>query len=471
MNDILIVDDEQDIRDLIGEILSEEGFKVRSVGNSEDCMEEIDANPPAVLLLDIWLKDSAMDGIDILKATKRNNPDIPILIISGHGNIEIAVAAIKQGAYDFVEKPFNTDQLLVVVKRAFEHSILRQENVLLRRGGSKDYSMVGQSQSFRTMYAQLEKVANSNARVMLSGGAGSGKELAARTIHNLSSRNSAPFIVVNCSSSNSDMLEEKLFGVEKEGKNFVSGWLEEAHGGTILFDEISELPATVQQKLLKCLNEQSFERINGKSKVRVEFRVISTTNKDLSAEVEEGRFRSELFHRLNVIPILVPSLEERREDIPLLIEHFVGQFNVSQGLPARSISEDALAFLQTMKWPGNIRQLRNLVERVLILGADRESIKVTEFLSEEDQTSDLSSLPIDPNLSKLPLRDARECFERDYLLLQINRFNGNISKTASFVGMERSALHRKLKSLNIVTNLKTGSRVAEILDGEDASTI
>jgi two-component system nitrogen regulation response regulator NtrX len=467
LNDILIVDDEQDIRDLIGEILRDEGFKVRSVGNSEDCMVEIDSNPPAVLLLDIWLKDSAMDGIDILKATKRNNPDIPILIISGHGNIEIAVAAIKQGAYDFVEKPFNTDHLLVVVKRAFEHSILLQENVLLRRGGSQDHSMIGQSQAFRTMLAQLERVANSNARVMLSGGAGSGKELAARTIHNLSTRNSAPFIVVNCSSPNSDKLDETLFGIEKEGKVLSSSLLEDGHGGTILFDEISELPSIIQQKLLKCLNEQSFERVNGKSKVRVEFRVISTTNKDLNVEVEEGRFKSELFHRLNVIPILVPGLEERREDIPMLIDHFVSQFNTSQGLPLRSISEEALAFLQTMKWPGNIRQLRNLIERVLILGVDKESIKVTEFLSEEDANSDLSSLPIDPNLSKLPLRDARECFERDYLLLQINRFNGNISKTASFVGMERSALHRKLKSLNIVTNLKTGSRVAEILEDED----
>ena len=466
MTDILIVDDEEDIRDLVSEILKDEGFNVRSVGNSEDCMAELDARKPSVLLLDIWLKDSEMDGIDILKATRRSDPDIPILIISGHGNIEIAVAAIKQGAYDYVEKPFNTDQLLVVVKRAYEHSELLQENVLLKRGDAEDHSMIGQSQTFRTMLSQLEKVASSNARVMLSGGGGSGKELAARTIHKLSSRNAGPFIIVNCASSNPDKLEEILFGIEYDDKKFVAGLLEKAHGGTILFDEISDLPMDIQQKILRCLNEQCFERVGGQSKVSVEFRVISTTNKNLSSEVEEGRFKSELFHRLNVIPILIPSLEDRREDIPSLIEHFVSSFSTSQGLPNRSVSEDALAFLQTMKWPGNIRQLRNLVERVLILGVDKDSIKVTEILSEEDPGSELSSLPIDPNLAKLPLREARECFERDYLLLQINRFNGNISKTASFVGMERSALHRKLKSLNIVTNIRTGSRVAEISDSE-----
>ncbi|MFL2789741.1 MAG: sigma-54-dependent transcriptional regulator [Paracoccaceae bacterium] len=466
MTDILVVDDEEDIRDLVSEILKDEGFNVRSVGNSEDCMAEIDAKKPSVLLLDIWLKDSEMDGIDILKATRRKNPDIPILIISGHGNIEIAVAAIKQGAYDYVEKPFNTDQLLVVVKRAYEHSELLQENVLLKQGDAEDHSMIGQSQTFRAMLSQLEKVASSNARVMLSGGAGSGKGLAAKTIHKLSSRKASPFIIFNCASSNPNKLEEILFGIEHSEKKFTTGLLEEAHGGTILFDEISELPMDIQQKLLRCLNEQSFERVGGQSKVHVEFRVISTTNKILSLEVEQGRFKSELFHRLNVIPILIPSLEDRREDIPLLIEHFVSSFNTNQGLPNRSVSEEALAFLQTMKWPGNIRQLRNLVERVLILGVDKESIKVTEIFSEEEPGSELNGLPMDPNLAKLPLREARECFERDYLLLQINRFNGNISKTASFVGMERSALHRKLKSLNIVTNIRTGSRVAEISDSE-----
>ena len=466
MTDILIVDDEEDIRDLVSEILKDEGFEVRSVGNSEDCMAEIDTKKPSVLLLDIWLKDSEMDGIDILKATKKNNPDIPILIISGHGNIEIAVAAIKQGAYDYVEKPFNTDQLLVVVKRAYEHSELLQENVLLKRGDAEDDSLIGQSQTFRAMLTQLEKVASSNARVMLSGGGGSGKGLAAKTIHKLSSRQASPFVIVNCASSNPNKLEEVLFGIEHDNEKSVAGLLEKAHGGTVLFDEIAELPMDLQQKLLRCLNEQSFERAYGQSKVRVEFRVISTTNKNLSLEVAEGRFKSELFHRLNVIPILIPSLEDRREDIPLLIEHFVNSFNTSQGLPNRSVSEDALAFLQTMKWPGNIRQLRNLVERVLILGVDRDSIKVSEILSEEDSGSELNSLFMDPNLAKLPLREARECFERDYLLLQINRFNGNISKTASFVGMERSALHRKLKSLNIVTNIRTGSRVAEVSDSD-----
>jgi len=466
LNDILIVDDEKDIRDLIAEILKDEGFKVRVAGNSEDCLKEIDSNPPAVLLLDIWLKDSEMDGIDILKATKRNNPDIPILIISGHGNIEIAVAAIKQGAYDFVEKPFNTDQLLVVVKRAFEKSKLLRENLSLRKGSIDKEFLVGQSGTFKSMQSQLEKVSSSNARVMLSGEAGSGKEVAARIIHNNSTRSSAPFTVINCSSSELEGFDEILFGVEKDDKVFLQGLLEKAKGGTVLFDEISELPIVLQKQLLNCLNDQSFVRKNGKSKVKIDFRVISSTNKNLGSLIEENKFSNELYHRLNVIPIRIPSLEDRREDIPLLINHFVSQFNVEQGLPVREVSADALAFLQTMQWPGNIRQLRNLIERVLILGVDKDSIKVAEFVSKEEKVNEKIGLNMDPNLATLPLRDAREHFERDYLLLQINRFGGNISKTASFVGMERSALHRKLKSLNIVTNLKTGSRVAEVLENE-----
>ena len=466
MKDILIVDDEKDIRELIAEILKDEGFKVRVAANSEDCLKEIDSNPPAVLLLDIWLKDSEMDGIDILKATKKNNPDIPILIISGHGNIEIAVAAIKQGAYDFVEKPFNTDQLVVVVKRAFEKSKLLQENLLLRKGGADKEFLVGQSSAFKSMQSQLEKVSSSNARVLLSGESGSGKEVAARIIHNNSTRSSAPFTVINCSSSELEGFDEILFGVEKDDKVFLQGLLEKAKGGTVLFDEISELPIVIQKQLLNCLNDQSFVRKNGKSKVKIDFRVISSTNKNLGSLIEENKFSNELYHRLNVIPIRIPSLEDRREDIPLLINHFVSQFNVEQGLPVREVSADALAFLQTMQWPGNIRQLRNLIERVLILGVDKDSIKVAEFVSKEEKVNEKIGLNLDPNLATLPLRDAREHFERDYLLLQINRFGGNISKTASFVGMERSALHRKLKSLNIVTNLKTGSRVAEVLENE-----
>jgi len=313
----------------------------------------------------------------------------------------------------------------------------------------------------------LEKVSSSNARVMLSGEAGSGKEVAARIIHNNSTRSSAPFTVINCSSSELEGFDEILFGVEKDDKVFLQGLLEKAKGGTVLFDEISELPIVIQKQLLNCLNDQSFVRKNGKSKVKIDFRVISSTNKNLGSLIEENKFSNELYHRLNVIPIRIPSLEDRREDIPLLINHFVSQFNVEQGLPVREVSAEALAFLQTMQWPGNIRQLRNLIERVLILGVDKDSIKVAEFVSKEEKVNEKIGLNMDPNLATLPLRDAREHFERDYLLLQINRFGGNISKTASFVGMERSALHRKLKSLNIVTNLKTGSRVAEVLENDN----
>jgi two-component system, NtrC family, nitrogen regulation response regulator NtrX len=466
MGDILITDDERDIRELISDILQDEGFTTRLAGTSDECMAEIAASSPALMILDIWLKDSNMDGIDILKSVKRDHPDIPIVIISGHGNIEIAVAAIKQGAYDFIEKPFNIDQLLVVIRRAMETAKLRRENVELKRGDVANTDMLGDSAAFRTLKGQLDKVTKSNGRVMLTGPAGAGKEIAARYIHSNSNRASAPFITVNSASIEPDRMEEVLFGREGGTKGIEKGLLEEANGGVIYFEEIADMPLGTQSKILRVLVDQRFQRVGGTDKVQVDLRVISSTNRDLAAAIDAGTFREELYHRLNVVPIPVPSLEERREDIPVLAEYFIETFNKTQGLPLRKLADDARALLQTMLWPGNVRQLKNVVERVLILGENSDEIAAKELpASDEAAAVDEGRIVLSGGLATLPLRDARELFEREYLLTQINRFGGNISRTASFVGMERSALHRKLKSLGVVTTNKAGGRVA-FVEGE-----
>lgn len=455
MGSILIVDDERDIRELIGDILRDEGYSVRLAGNSDDCMAEINAEAPALMILDIWLKDSRMDGIDILKTVKRDNPDVPVVIISGHGNIEIAVAAIKQGAYDFIEKPFNIDQLMVVVGRAMETSRLRRENHDLRRREVTSADMLGSSAAFRGLKAQLDKVTKSNGRVMLTGQPGSGKELAARYIHAHSNRATSAFVTVTSATIEPDRMEEVLFGRETADRGVEKGLLEQAHGGVIYFDEVADMPLGTQSKILRVLTEQQFTRIGGTDKVRVDLRVISSTTRDLRADIVQGRFRQELYDRLNVVPIAVPSLEERREDIPELALHFIETFHRSQGLPNRRLTPEAEAMLQTMAWPGNIRQLRNVIERVLILGEASGQIEARELPGREGPQGEADGkLILGPGLATLPLREARELFEKEYLLTQINRFGGNISRTASFVGMERSALHRKLKSLGVVTTAK-----------------
>ena len=451
MSDILIVDDERDIRELI----------------ADDAIAAVNDEPPALMILDIWLKDSRMDGIDILKSVKRDNPDIPVVIISGHGNIEIAVAAIKQGAYDFIEKPFNIDQLLVVIRRAMETSRLRRENSELRRRDMTTADMVGHSAVFKAMMNQLDKVTKSNGRVMLSGPAGAGKEVAARYIHAKSNRANSPFVTVGCASVEPERMEEVLFGRETPARGIEPGLLEQAHGGVIYFDEVADMPFVTQSKILRVLVDQQFTRLGGTDKVRVDLRVISSTNRNLEEEIAAGRFRQELFHRLNVVPIPVPALEERREDIPVLAEHFIEMFHQTQGLPLRNFSPDAIAFMQTMAWPGNVRQLRNLIERLLILGEGTGPIEARELPSEEEKETGDGRIVLSSALATLPLREAREAFEREYLLTQINRFGGNISRTANFVGMERSALHRKLKSLSVVTGNKSGARVA-YLDEEDS---
>ena len=459
LGNILIVDDEKDIRQLISDILKDEGYSTKLAANSTECINEINSSPPDLLILDIWLKDSHMDGIDILKVSQRDNPEIPVVIISGHGNIEIAVAAIKQGAYDFIEKPFNTDQLLVVINRAMEVSKLRRENSALKIQDITRSEMVGKSTAFKNLKNNLDKVTKSNGRVLLTGPPGSGKEVAARYIHANSNRNNFPFITINCASIESNRMEEVLFGTQYKGSEVEPGLLEMAHGGVVYFDEVADMPIGTQSKILRVLVEQQFIRLGGSDTVRVDLRVISSTTKNLKALITEGKFREELYHRLNVVPIEVPSLEDRRDDIPELSLLFLQELHSQQGLSARKLSEDSLAFLQSMEWPGNVRQLKNHIERILILGPNDDFISVNELNELDPSSEDEHIETVINNIVTLPLREARELFERDYLLTQINRFGGNISRTASFVGMERSALHRKLKSLNITARPKTDPRV------------
>ncbi|MEJ2035336.1 MAG: sigma-54 dependent transcriptional regulator [Maritimibacter sp.] len=470
MADILIVDDERDIRELISDILEDEGYTTRLAGNSSDAVAEVKRELPGLMILDIWLKDSAMDGIDILKLVKREHPEVPVVIISGHGNIEIAVAAIKQGAYDFIEKPFNIDQLMVVIGRAMETSRLRRENVELKRRDSGPIEMIGTSAAFKTLKSNLEKVMRSNGRVMLTGPAGAGKELAARMIHAGSDRAQAPFVVLNSASVEPDRMEEVLFGRETPERGIEPGLLEEANGGVIYFDEVADMPLGTQSKILRVLLEQSFARVGGADKISVDVRVISSTTRDLPQEIAAQRVREELDHRLNVVPVHVPPLSDRREDSPELAGHFINFFHESQGLPLRQLADETRAMLQSMPWPGNVRQLKNVIERVLILGDGNGPIEPSELSETEtggDGGSD-GSVVLPAALAALPLREAREAFEREYLLTQINRFGGNISRTANFVGMERSALHRKLKSLGVVTGTKSGARVAYLSEGEAA---
>ncbi|MCG6111854.1 MAG: sigma-54 dependent transcriptional regulator [Paracoccus sp.] len=454
MNDILIVDDERDIRELIADILRDEGFDTRMAANSDEAVAALNDREPSLMILDIWLKDSRMDGIDILKQVKRNNPDVPVIIISGHGNIEIAVAAIKQGAYDFIEKPFNIDQLMVVINRAMETARLRRENSTLRRGGDRAAEMLGQSASFKRLRDALDKVARSNGRVMLAGEPGTGKESAARYIHAHSPRASAPFVTVPCATIEPERMEEVLFGRETPERGIEPGLLEQAHGGIIYFDEVGDMPMGTQPKILRVLTEQQFVRAGGADKVRVDLRVLSSTNRDLVAEIAAGRFRQELYDRLNVVPIAVPSLADRRDDIAALARHFIEQFHKNQGLTPRDLPEETVAALQSMRWPGNIRQLRNVIERVLILAETHGPILPAELEPQGATPDNSDTLSLGPSVTAMALREARELFEREYLVAQINRFGGNISRTAQFVGMERSALHRKLKSLGVVGGMR-----------------
>jgi two-component system nitrogen regulation response regulator NtrX len=451
--DILIVDDERDIRELVAGILGDEGHGTRTAKDADDALNQLSQRRPSLLLLDIWLQGSRLDGLELLDQVKEQHPDLPVVMISGHGNIETAVSAIKRGAYDFIEKPFNADRLVLVAQRALETQQLRREIKDLRQRSLMADDLVGSSSVMNQLRATVDRVAPTNSRIMVTGPSGAGKELTARTIHALSARAQGPFVVINAASITPETMEAELFGVEQvDGKGRRIGALEEAHGGTLFIDEVADMPRETQNRILRVLVDQNFTRVGGTTRVHVDVRVISSTSRDLESEIRQGRFREDLFHRLAVVPLRVPSLAERREDIPELVEHFLAQISNATGLPTRKIAEDAMAVLQIHDWPGNVRQLRNNVERVMILtGGDPNAVVTSDMLPPEVG----SMLPTMPtgigaeHIMALPLREARELFEREYLNAQINRFGGNISRTAEFVGMERSALHRKLKTLGV----------------------
>ncbi|MER2267109.1 nitrogen assimilation response regulator NtrX [Methylobacterium oxalidis] len=451
--DILIVDDEADIRDLVAGILDDEGHRTRTAGSSDEALAAIEARRPHLVFLDIWLQGSRLDGLQVLDLIKAGHPDLPVVMISGHGNIETAVSAIKSGAYDFIEKPFKADRLILVAERALEASRLKREVKDLKARSGQASRLVGGSVAINQLRQTVERVAPTNARVLISGAPGSGKELSARTLHGASGRANGPFVVINAATITPENMEAELFGVEGgEGRMRRVGALEEAHGGSLYIDEVADMPRETQNRILRVLVDQNFQRVGGTTRVHVDVRIISSSSRDLAEEIAGGRFREDLFHRLSVVPIRVPSLSERREDVPELISFFMDQISAATGLPRRRIAEDAMAVLQSHDWPGNVRQLRNNVERLMILThTDPEQEVTSEMLPSEIGTL----VPTTPNgaggekLMSLALREAREIFEREYLIAQIARFSGNISRTAEFIGMERSALHRKLKSLGI----------------------
>jgi two-component system nitrogen regulation response regulator NtrX len=452
-SDILIVDDEADIREGVSGILSDEGHSTRTAKNSDEALAAIEARRPHLIFLDIWLQGSRLDGLQLLKIIKEHNPALPVVMISGHGNIETAVSAIKLGAYDFIEKPFKADRLVLVTDRALEASRLKRELSDLRTRGGINNRIVGRSASINQLRQVIERVGPTNSRVMITGAPGSGKELAARAIHEASARAPGSFVVINAATITPDSMELELFGSEAgDGRSRKIGALEEAHGGSLYIDEVADMPRETQSKILRVLVDQNFQRVGGATRVHVDVRIISSTSRDLAAAIADGGFREDLFHRLSVVPIRVPSLAERREDIPELVDFFMEQVSATTGMPRRKVGADAMAVLQSHDWPGNIRQLRNNVERLMILtGGDPDVMIDADMLP-----SEIGALvPATPNgsggekLMSLPLRDAREVFEREYLVAQISRFGGNISRTAEFIGMERSALHRKLKSLGI----------------------
>jgi two-component system nitrogen regulation response regulator NtrX len=454
-SDILIVDDEADIRELVAGILKDEGYDARTAGDSDSALTSIEARRPSLIILDIWLQGSKLDGLELLDVIRERHPDLPVIIISGHGNIETAVSAIKKGAYDFIEKPFKTDRLVLIVRRAIEAYKLRRENEELRVRAGDDMTLIGISPVMAHVRQILDKVAPTNSRVLICGAPGSGKEVVARLLHLRSRRVDAPFIAINAASMAPKRMEAELFGTEESssGPRKV-GVFEQAHGGTLLLDEVAEMPLETQSKILRVLVDQTFERVGGGPRVKVDVRVVSSSSRDLMEAIAANQFREDLYHRLNVVPISVPPLASRREDIPLLVEHFMAQICKATGLPARRISDEAMAALQAHDWPGNVRQLRNNVERLLILATgDPASAITADMLPSEVGASAQMSVngANGEHIMALPLREARETFEREYLVAQISRFGGNISRTASFIGMERSALHRKLKSLGVTT--------------------
>jgi two-component system nitrogen regulation response regulator NtrX len=461
--DILIVDDEPDIRLLIDGILRDEGYETRGAGDSDAAVAAFRARRPSLVVLDVWLQGSRMDGLALLEAFHSEEPQVPVAMISGHGNIEMAVQAIQQGAYDFIEKPFKSDRLLLVVRRALEAAALSRENAELRLRAGPETVLTGDSAVINSLRSSVERVAPTGSRVLIQGPAGSGKEVVARMVHARSRRSEGPFVVLNCATLAPGRFEEELFGLEAGTDPIAqprrAGVLERAHGGTLLLDEVSDMPLETQGKIVRALQDSTFERLGGSSRVKVDVRVLSTTNKDLQGEIAAGRFREDLYYRLAVVPLKVPALKERREDVPPLAQHFIVRSAENAGMQPRELSADTLAALQAYDWPGNARQLRNLMDWLLIMapGGAADPIRA-DMLPPEIGANAPALLNIDPtaDIMGLPLREARDLFETQYLQAQLLRFGGNISRTAQFVGMERSALHRKLKQLGVNSDEKVG---------------
>ena len=449
--EVLVVDDEEDIRELVSGVLQDEGYAVRSAADSSSAIEAMKDRRPSLVLLDVWLQGSRLDGLQLLQEIKRNDPSLPVLMISGHGNLDTAVAAVREGAVDFIEKPFEAEHLLHLVSRATETERLRKENASLRQQVIHDEVLSGSSVAINSVRATLKRVAPTGSRVLITGPAGVGKEVAARTIHQWSTRADGPFIVVSAAMMTPERVEEELFGVDSEDASR-PGLLEQAHGGTLFLDEIADMPITTQAKILRVLTDQSYQRVGGQRPVKVDVRVLSATSRDLAQEIAEGRFREDLFYRLNVVPVRLPPLRERREDIVDLANHFLARFATERRIPTPLFSDEAIAALQAHDWPGNVRQLRNIIERTVILAPCERIERIeADMLPAEILESDESPAVASHTMTIMgsPLREARESFEREYLRIQNRRFSGNISRTASFIGMERSALHRKLKALGI----------------------
>ncbi|WP_336279083.1 nitrogen assimilation response regulator NtrX [Bartonella sp. CB175] len=450
VSDILIVDDEADIRELVAGILDDEGYETRVACNSDEALAQISERIPKLIFLDVWLQGSCLDGLALLDEIKTRYPALPVVMISGHGNIEMAVSAIKRGAYDFIEKPFKVDRLLLVAERTLENSKLKRELLELRKRSNETPELLGTSSVVKHLRQTIEKVAPTNSRIMITGPSGAGKETVARAIHALSARSNGSFVTINAATITSEKMEVELFGNEMEGGERKIGALEEAHGGTLYLDEVADMSRETQSKILRVLTGQAFERVGGTKRVKVDVRVISSTAQNLENLIAEGLFREDLFHRLSVVPVSVPPLSTRREDIPELVHHFVKIISQQVGIKPREISDDVITILQTHAWPGNVRQLRNNIERLLILVRDGDG-PITANLLPPEMSDSLPRLQMDAdeNIMDLPLREARELFEKRYLAAQIGRLGGNISRTAEFIGMERSALHRKLKALGV----------------------
>ncbi|MEL6504521.1 MAG: sigma-54 dependent transcriptional regulator [Pseudomonadota bacterium] len=450
-SDILVVDDEADIRELVSGLLEDEGHETRTASDSDSALAAIADRRPSMIFLDIWLQGSKLDGLALLDVIQEKHPGLPVVVISGHGNIETAVSAIQRGAYDYIEKPFKADRLILIAERALETAGLRKQVKDLERRSSDMPEMIGSSLAMNQLRGNIERVAQTNSRVMIIGPSGSGKEMVARAIHKASHRADAPFVVLNAGAITPENMEQELFGVEAtDGQEAKVGALEEAHNGTLFLDEVGEMPRETQNKIVRVLVNQKFERVGSTRQVRVDVRVLSSTSIDLEQRIAEGRFREDLFHRLAVVPIQVPALADRREDIDELIAAFMAQVEAQTGVKACTIGEDALAVLHAHSWPGNLRQLRNNIERLMILSRnDGQPITADQLPGEVSDMLPTTPGSGDEHIMSMPLREAREIFERDYLMAQVTRFGGNISKTANFIGMERSALHRKLKSLGI----------------------